>query len=744
MSLTESLFPKQSTSVGLIAVSLAMGSGQALAEAELQLEEVVVTAQKREQNLQDVPVSVVAVSGAAIQSLGIERMDDLSNYIPTVTISQGAGENAIFIRGIGSGVNKGFEQSVGLFIDGVYYGRGRSVEADLLDVARVEVLKGPQGILFGKNTIAGAISVTTVNPGPEASGHVAASYEFEDDSTSIEGAYGGPLTDTFGMRLAVKASEIGGWSKNTYTNHDLLDSETLSARLSTLWQPTDTLEIIGKLQYSTVEFSEKPAELSTCSAATAALVAGIDDCTFNRRTTIYAIDEKGKLSGEEFSATSLGLTVNWEVGDHTLTSVTSYTKHDDDFYYDVDFTHLDSLSVQRDEDYENFSEEIRIASVTGRTVDYLAGVYFEANRLDHINNFALVAANLSRVNAVRQDGESIAAFAQLTWNATDQISVTAGGRYSEDRKEIDFEQFFAPAKLLNRLPITDAGALGEVFALEDKRTDTNFSPAATIEWKPDPDYLLYARYSEGFKAGGYDMALSRNDFAHFVFKPEEAKSFEIGSKNTLLGGAMTLNATAYYSEYDNLQVSTFDGQANFNVGNAAQAISRGVDVELAWVISREFSTRLSLSYLDAYYDSFPTAQCSYPQQLATPSGTPCLSDLAGEPLQFAPEWSGHWNLTWRRPVGAYLLEAATDVSFMDDYFVANDLDPEMQQDAFAKLDVRLALHSEENGWEVALLGRNLTDKSTFQWGNDVPLAPGTYFKVAESGRTVALQLRAFF
>ncbi|GAB3287549.1 TonB-dependent receptor [Parahaliea aestuarii] len=721
---------------------LALAGTPALAA---QLEEVIVTAQKRAQSLQDVPVAVTAIDGEKIGDLGIKRLDDLTMYTPTVMVTEGTGEDQIFIRGVGSGVNKGFEQSVGMFIDGLYYGRGRSSKAGFLDLERVEILKGPQGILFGKNTIAGAMNITTRNPGLEAEGFVNATYEIETNEKTVEAAYGGPLSDTFGARLAVRASELDGWIDNTFTGDEMQEQEDLVARLSTVWNPTDTLEVIGKLTYSDLQIGEKPAELVRCSPTLAQTVAGVDDCRFNGKTTIFSEDSDGGPGSEDFEAFSAGVTVNWDVGEHQITSITGYTDHDDDFYLDVDYTHLDTLGSNRDEKYENFSQELRLTSPLGQTFDYIAGVYYEDNKLEVWNNFNLSDAGISRTTFTTQEGESFAAFGQVTWNISDLLRLTVGGRYSKDEKSVDMEQYFSALKTTDRLPIPSLGALGNAFVINDERTDNDFSPAVILEWTPTIDHLVYAKYSQGFKAGGFDLGLATGDLDQLQFEPEEVDALELGSKSQLLDGAMTLNVSIFRNEYSDLQVSTFDGVANFNVGNAAESVSQGVDVEIVWALTDELTSSLAFSYLDATYDSFPGAQCNFQQTQATPTGQLCVNDLSGEDLQFAPEYSGHFNLTWEKPISSdYLLTLATDVVFSDEFFVANDLDPTLLQDSFYKFDLRAALENLSAGWEIALVGRNLNDETTFHWGNDVPLSPGSFFRHNDIGRTVAIQGRLYF
>ena len=641
------------------------------------------------------------------------------------------------------GLNKGFEESVATYIDGVYYGRGRSSRNGMVDMERVEILKGPQGILFGKNTIAGVMNLSTRNPGPEWEGYVQLGYEFETEEQSFEAAVGGPLTDTFGARLAVRYADMEGWMKNTWTGQNIGEEDDKVIRLSTLWEPADSLEVITKLQYSKLRQNEKTAVLTKCSPAMQSLVAGVDNCRFDDKTTVTAYDPAGGYGGEMIEASSAAVTVNWDVANHTLTSVTGFTKHRDIMYIDSDYTHLDVLSAQRDEWYESWSQEIRLASDTGGQLEYLVGGFFETSELEYNNNIAFSnvplggAASYSAISDMYQETDSLALFGQATWHFSEQFSVTAGGRYAEDDKKANMNRYCGLYKTYTPTDVP-GGCFGQPFVRNVKRSDYDFSPTVIAEWRPTADHMFYAKYSEGYKSGGFDLQSGSPALDDILFSPEEVRSFEVGSKSTLLDGAMTFNLAVFRNEYEDLQVSTFDGVASFTVGNAAEAISQGIDADLNWALSDTLTTSLSVSYLDAYYDSYREGQCTTAQQIATPVG--CVQDLSGKTLQYAPKWSGHWNLTWEQPVAdEFLFTLSSDINFSSEFISVGTLDRELTQAGHYKWDLRASLTPFDGPWELALVGRNLTDEKTFHFGNAVPLSPGSFFKHLDRPRTVAVQ-----
>jgi iron complex outermembrane receptor protein len=709
------------------------------------LEEVVVTAQKREQSLQDVPISVSTMAGDQVDAKYIMSLEQLTEYMPNVVITDTTAGEQLFIRGLGSGANEGFEQSVGTYVDGVYYGRGRSAKTGFLDLARVEVLKGPQGVLFGKNTIAGAINITTRNPTDEFEAGVKLGYEIEHEEKILEASISGPITDNFGARLAIRGSDHDGWMKNTYLDQSSGEIQEVAARLTTVWQVSEAVDAVVKIQYTDMEAGERPGQLSDCSEAMRAIVAGVDDCRFDDETTMALIGTGGAEHGfENYKSLSAGLTVNWEFENLTLTSVTGYTELEDEHALELDFTHLDILSADpRNEDFDSLSQELRLASALGKPLEYVVGVYYEKTDLKRSNNFNL--PTLTRVGEVAQDGESKAIFGSMSWNINDQFRATIGGRYTEDEKDAHRIMFFAMRKTHIPLPIPAIPGLGVAHDANYIRDDSDFSPSFTMEWKPADNQMYYFTYSEGFKAGGFDFSSGEADFDKVEFDPEGVKSVEVGGKTTLLDGAMELNVALFRSEFTDLQVSTFDGNLALLVGNAAEAISKGLEVDMRWALTDELTLTAALAFLDAKYDSYETAQCTSAQAAATPPGQTCIQDMTGEALTFAPDYSGSVSLSYVRVVGdGLLLKATGDVNFTDEYWVAGDADPRALADSYAKFNALLAIESASSNWEVGVLAKNLTNEKTTHWANDVPLSPGSFYTYLDRPRTVTLFARYSF
>jgi outer membrane receptor protein involved in Fe transport len=769
------------------------------------LEEVIVTAQKRAQSLQDVPISVSAMSGETVEEQGLVNLEAVSASIPTLHIGEAQIGEQLFIRGIGSGVNAGFEQSVGTYIDGIYYGRGRSSRNALFDVERIEVLKGPQGTLFGKNTIAGALNITTASPTSEIESSISALYEFEQEETILSGVVSGPLTDNVSARLAVQWSEMdAGWIENTFRGEDEPTSENTIARLGLSWNATDNLTVDAKYSYSDFSLEGRNSELSDANGKypgapfvgnMAQLVApfgefGVSDNKRNVGGTPGTLFDRDEMESE---SNAFVLTLNYDWGNHVLTSITGYTDYDLFDATDNDVTPLDILAMQTEEDYEQFSQELRLTSPGGDTLDYIVGAYYQYDELDthqmiNVNLLEVIVGSpvpgvvppgvfgpplfSARYANMQQETTSWAAFAQLTWNITDNFRSTLGLRYANDEKEVtqelrltEFDDRNSPLATL--FPPASGPAPGFVqvgiwggnlgtfeHVIKDKIDEGNFTPSLNVQWDVSETAMVYASVSTGYKGGGFDAYFGRaeGEFTSspegFDFEQEEVIAYELGAKMSLLDGAAELNMALFYNEFDDVQVSTFDGGLSLKVGNAAETTVEGLEIDGRWAMTDNFTLSGALAYVDASYDNFPNAQCYFNQSESECKPDPVTGlpgqDLSGKSLQFSPDWSAHLTLEHLMPLGSLELRSALNVNYSDEYAIAADLDPRSIQESFTKVDLRIALGDGDGAWDVAFIGRNLTDEETSSWANDTALAQGGFYHHIDRLRSYAIQARYNF
>ena len=723
----------------------------------LVLEEVIVTAQKRAESLQDVPISVSAVSGEKINDAGLLNLEDLSLYIPNVHINEAVVSTNLFVRGVGSGVNQGFEQSVGTYIDGIYMGRGFQARAPFLDLERVEILKGPQGTLFGKNTIAGALNITTAKPTDELEGYVAALYEPDHGERNITAVISGPLTDTLVARLAIRDSNMDGYLDNTVTGKEDPRKDERVIRGSIRWTPTDAIEVNTKYEDGEFDVDGRNSQASFVSDATLSLMRSFDpnaDGKFNKNRSIGGT---GPFFAPEFNHADVQnfvMKIDIGIGEYTLTSVTGYSAYDYHEIVDGDFTPLNTANQDTQQEFDQWSQEIRIASPLGSKFDYIGGLYYQDNKLDSVVRVdidlrALLGAPIigSRHNTFEQDSESFAAFFQGTWHMTDRLRLTGGLRYSDEKKVVSKEQILAELGTGTLDPGSLLFVLGwSNHTLEASRSENDLSPSLNLQFDLTPDIMSYVSATRGFKGGGFDEARADGSSDLFEYEEETAESFEIGAKMILLDGAASLNVAVFHSEFDDLQVSTFEG-VNFIVGNAAQATTRGIELDGRWRVAEGFTVSGAVSYLDAEYDDFPGAAC-YANQTAAEGCVNGKQNLEGGGLQFAPEVTANLGFEYIVALGRNLeLKTQVDINYSDDVLLANDNDPHpaQMQDSFTKVDARIFLLGTESTWQLGLIGKNLTNKLTHLWANDLPVVSNNnYFAHTDRPRSIAVQARWSF
>ena len=685
------------------------------------LDEIIVSAQKREQSIQDVPISIKVVDGEAVDRFNISTFEELDSFIPNFNVADTPGNNEIYIRGIGSqSGNLAFEQSVSMFIDGVYGGRGRLFQTPFLDVERIEVLRGPQGALVGKNTSAGAISIITRKPGDEQELSVTGEYEFVDDSFSVTGIASAPVTDRFAARVAVKYDNIGGYMENQTLGDDEPQRENWAARFTGVLEASDTVTLTGKVEYSDFRIDGTPFETVTIGQAPD-YIKEADD------TLLEELDETQSLLAT--------VTADISLNDFTLKSITGYGLLDSKNFVDSDFSAAPNLASTFFDDYEQISQELRLVSPTGGLVDYIVGALYLHQTVDITRQtiFSFGPFDGTSNRNYSQKSDVISVYGQATWNIREYLRLTGSLRYTYEEKSATLMR-----PNTGILPPSVLGA-----SLSASRSENQVDPSVNIQWDVVPDVMLYASFARGSKGGGFAGASSGATAANFEFEDETATSYEIGAKTGFWDGRATLNIAGFFTKYKDLQLSQFNG-VSFDFGNAAEAESKGVELEalVSPVDGVTFSG--ALAYLDAEYTSFPNGPCIAPDH--TIPG--CVADISGADLVHAPTWSGNLALDVERPlVNSIVWRANLSVGFRSDEFVHPTLFDDAVQDAHAKVDLRFALGDNENHWEVAVIGRNIFDKETISHAFETPFSapPGatpdhtSVTKLVDEPRTVAVQ-----
>jgi len=750
------------------------------------LEEVLVTATLRTESLQDVPVSVNAMAGEKMQEAGIDKIEDLQAYVPNLSMSEtGIGTN-IYIRGIGSGINPGFEQSVGMYFDGVSYSRAQLTRAPFLDLARVEVLRGPQNILYGKNSIAGALSLVSARPGQEQEGMVSALYEPDHDEKIVDFMMSGPITDTLGARVAIRKREFGGYIENLTLNRDEPQRDESTIRAILDWDATPDLTAMLKLELGKFDVLGRQVEIVNDQPSTTlgspafrptysqALVGnfGADPSVLNTKQD-YKRSSNGDYSNNRTK--NITLNVDYALGESTLTFITGFLHYEFDELCDCDFTGAPVFSVPFEEEYDQYSQEIRWVSAAGGTLEHIGGVYFQKSELDFFDAIVIDSdilpgavaqktsspaqgasiANTTTPRNFTSDAELYSVFWQTTWNASERLRATLGLRYSYEEKEgtrnltiADLNGNERPAGLVDAVL---AGVFKvERHDLEGTQKGGNLAPSLNVQYDVNDDVMAYATVSVGNKSGGFDARSNASPGGaidgSFEYDEEKATSFEVGAKTSFMNGRGELNIAAFFTKYDDLQVSIFDGTLGFNVGNAGAAETKGIELDGRFALTDNLLMTAALAFLDFEFTDFEKGQCyqgQTPDQV-TPTANYC--DYKGKTNQYVADYSGNVGFVYTRSFGdAMEFRAGTDFTFTDDYNSSQNLDPSQEQDGYVEVNMRLAVADVKSGWEVAIIGKNLTDEDVISYSNDVPLANSSFGSIGhyafiERPRSVAVQV----
>ena len=751
-------------------------SGDATSRTDIsgQISDIVVTAQRRSENLQRVPISAEVVGAPALAQKNLTSLNDIGSVNPSIRVSNGLRSNAIYVRGTGSGDSQSFDQSVGTFIDDIYHGRSRGSAATFLDLDHVEILKGPQTTYFGNNAIAGAFNIVTEKPGKDLDGWARALISPDTGTNggqyALEGGVTIPLSDTFGVRVAGTYNGQEGWLYDTNFRDNRPKVSALAARATARWTPTDRLDIILKGEIGRTR-NEGGLYLQTTSCPPPPPFVASGFCALD-----LAAGNPTGLKNNSFSSngsyTSLStqeavLTASYDLGGSTLTSVTGVNSYHTAFDLDPDGTPLDLVTTRAPERYRQFSQELRLASQSGRRFEYIAGLYFQSDTLrtlQQINYFVLTPlltgspfasyAPLSQQINARIGEKVYSAFGAFTWNATDKLKLTGTLRGSIVDKDFNWALFYGTATQeyggTSPLPTALQGpagllGLGNAGTLALNRSDRALMPGARVQYQIAPDTMAYASFTRGFKAGGFSVGAVSAVPSDYGFNPEHVNAYEAGLKSELFNRTLLVDLAVFRNNFSDLQVSVqgqnaSGGFVNF-VRNAAQSRSQGVEIEGQWIISPAFKLVGSGSYLDSKYLSYDNAGPTAAQRLAGQS----VQSLAGKRTPFAPEWSGTVSaIATAHTAGGYRLSGEATGIFSSSYQTFSTLDPLTLQPGYARLDARISFDSPDGRWGLDIIGKNLTSAVIRTFSAEQPFSLGSLLQQKEQPINVAFQARIKF
>lgn len=705
------------------------------------VEEAIVTAQKRAENVQGVPLSIMAVSEKAMEGRGVNDVRDLERIVPSLrldTIAQASGVS-IRIRGFGANSNAAIDPSVAPYIDGVFIPRPGAILSAFLDVASVEVLRGPQGTLFGRNATVGALSVNTHAPDLGGFSAKVAGQVGRFGERQVDGMVNLPVNERFALRVAALATETDGYVHNRLDGKTYGRNDTIAGRLSAKWRVTDDLTWIGRVDYARttgdgVNFTQVDTSTATAAqlaAFSARLGGNPPTLQYRPSFTTNQVFSNLNLTDRQYGLTS-DLAYNLP-GGYALRLISSYrdwrnVQSDGDTVN----TTLDLLTRDSTFDSESQSHELQLISpkgaLLGGKLDFVAGLYYfdedyvigEGLNLGSRYCDFLVAgaapallgacATASQTGAAAgrftQSADSKAVYAQANLKLLPTVEVTLGARQTWDRKTGTFvERLANPAAVLLRA--TENTAL----KLEDDRP----SWRANVSWHATPDVMAFVTYSTGYKSGGLNSAGGAAALGQKrIFDSETSTDWEAGVKSVLFDRRLLLNVTAFRTELDDFQERSFDG-VSFLIRNAGDIRARGVELEGQARPTRNLTFDFGLALLDATFTANRAAP-GLPACNNSPTSCPTVQDLTGRTPTYSPKWQGNLAAEYTTDpfAGGFTASARLEVAYTSAFYSTNDLNPQGRIDAYQLYSGRLALLSPDETWNVALFGENLTNEHYFR------------------------------
>jgi iron complex outermembrane recepter protein len=748
-----------------------------------ELEEIIVSARKVQESMQDVPVTVSALNADTLEKYSIDDTSELADRIPNLTISKGGSGSGgqIRIRGVGSSsISAAFDSAVAFNVDGLQVNASRYLFQGMFDLEQVEVLKGPQSLYFGKSASAGVLTMHSKNPTDEFEAGLTASYEFEEDGTKFDGYVSGPLTDTLSARLAARWMDNDEVYKNTAgipaaggltptgslglgesylapgssgPKNGWRGEEETDIRLTLDWNPTDSLNANLKVLNSEYENDGETWMLDIECLGTnpmptawpllgGAVTSPVDlDCSGNDgvvqlgdMTDIEATGIEVPNGGVPFYTSdvqSVGLAIDYDLTNElTLTSVTGWINMESEAIGNAGYASIGTPNgVDAINERENFSQEFRLDSNYGGTFDFAVGVYYQTRDIlfdtyqTSLSPTVMFGPDPSgRTTSNRKihntETDAWSAFLSMTFRPVETVEMTVGARHSHEEHEgkisVPYTHYALQAFGLFLPNGTNISGI--------EFEDDDLSPEASVKWQATDSINLYAAYKTGFKSGGIDNsalptvglnAVSAQEL--LVFQSETVEGFEVGMKSDLLDNTLRFNASVYQYTYKDLQTQEFDVAAfNFVTLNAGELESKGAEIEATWLTPMEgLMAMANWAYSDSRYtDEF----------FVTSNDNRGIEDLNGTQLQGNSRWSGNLGLNYEVPVGDTLVMNFGVFSNYRSSYQAGVFTNSYHQDGYWKTDATIGISSQDDHWQISLIGQNLEDKRTIT--NVLALRPG--------------------
>jgi iron complex outermembrane receptor protein len=692
------------------------------------LEEIVVTAQRREESLQDVPVAISAFSEETIERIQATDSSGLQGVVPNLNIVQGRGSsNAtnIYIRGIGQpDALQTFDPAVGFYVDDVYFSRIRGTLLELYDVERIEVLRGPQGTLYGKNTIGGALRVITKRPGRDFEGLAQATI---GDYDQVEGrlSLSGPLSDTFSGGVSLFRAKRDGYVTNPVTNEDYNDRDVFSGRVALAWDPSDSVAVDWSADYTKEDNAlvlGQPLNTLTTLFGVPIIVLPDEVPEFDFKAT----PTPGLPNSTKMTHQGTALNVDWSLSDSTtLRSITAYRKLESTDYIDIDATPIETGDVLVEVDQDQVSQEFQLNWESGAW-KFVGGLFYmqediESHQEAYADDLLTGPGGFTFLRTIddKLKNTSWAAYANLAFAITERFNVAAGVRYTDETKDYDrttstfsnFPVFVDPPGIFI-FPLTQDPAFA--FSIKDTWTDT--SPMLSLDFKATDNVMLYGRVAQGFKSGGFN-GRANNPGEQAPYDPEEVMSYEIGLKSDWADGSVRANVAVFYNDYTDFQARVSGTATDPGTGlpspeltvlNAGSLDIYGAELELSYQPTAALLLDAQVGYLDAEYGEFDD------ERFTNFGGSRAFQEPA-----FSPEWTARLGASYEWSLGDHgSLRLAGSAKFrsrmalaVDNTFINSDVEIDgLFQDDYWVYDASLMWTLMDGRLSLALNGRNLSDE----------------------------------
>jgi len=707
--------------VGILAIGVWVSDGAAVyaSERSIILEEVIVTARKKDESVQDVPLAVSTIS-EELEQASVRRLDDIQNYSPNLVIGRtngiASGAN-ISIRGVSSNESdKSFDPAIGVMMDGMFLGTSSGVLLQNFDIERIEVLRGPQGTLFGKNTTGGIINVIRGSVTKEWGADISGTFG-DHGREDLKAVVNVPLGENSGVKLFGASIQSDGYIRNRTLNKNVGGDDIVTFGFTTLWEPTDNFNF--KLHYEKYKDQSdqgayhnynSPAEL-TCVAELIGLTGGASGCASSAGDDEDHNSANGTNHSDNDYNTFIA-TVNWDLDSYLLTYIGTSRDMDEQNNQHFDGSQSDLLSMNFFNDWHQTSHELRVTSQFSDNFEFIAGVYFwdvdyvqrwDVNHLHYtLSLLGVVPIPLtpttSSSNGQEQDTESVAAFFSGDWYVSDKWTLTAGLRWTREEKDFiggNGGAFYDPAAgdaipgLVDPVPFADEW--------------TEVTPKVGARYTHSDDLMFYGSYSEGFKSGGFFGRQANYDISP-TFEPEYVKNFEIGMKSTLLDGRMILNGAIFISDYEDKQEQIL---IPINLSNVATVVRNagaldldGIELEMMYQISEQWFVRASYGHIEAEYASFT----------ADLNGDGIVTDNSGYTPRFTPENTFGFTTIYNRSFGAGEINATLSYRWTDDIEGSATNNERSHRDDIDNLGATISYMWNDARYRVTAFGRNMTDQ----------------------------------